>query len=145
MARQVETVEKEVVRDARRGDAAPGPLAPLEAILTGRRWRLAARWIGLLFFFLGAGLLMFVFYQALIGFGRFRQPSFIQMQVNMIAGDGATSLWTAYISVVGGQLLQLMYLLLLGFLGSLISTKGIQFFAASESVIDEAVLGMNEE
>ena len=33
-----------------------------------------------------------------------------------------------------------LYLLLLGALGSFIASRGIQFFAASESVIDEAVV-----
>lgn len=145
MARQVETSEREVVREARHDGAPARRQAPLAAILTGRRWRLAARWIGLIIFFLGAGLLGFVFIQALKGFSSFASPGYIQAQVNKISGDGTQALVTAYVSVVGGELLRLIYLLLLGYLGSLISAKGIQFFAASESVIDEAVIGVNEE
>jgi hypothetical protein len=33
-----------------------------------------------------------------------------------------------------------LYLLLLGFLASVMATKGIQLFAASEAIIDEAVV-----
>ncbi len=47
--------------------------------------------------------------------------------------------------MLGAEFFRLLYLLLLGLLGSIIASKGIQFFSASESVIDEAVVGMDEE
>jgi hypothetical protein len=111
------------------------------AMLTGRRWRLAVRWIGLLIFIFGAGLLGFVFLEAVHGFQRLSRPEFLQMRINSIAGTGTAEVVTAGISVIGGEVLRLLYLLLLGILGSLIAAKGIHFFSASESVIDEAVVG----
>jgi hypothetical protein len=114
------------------------------AMLTGRRWRLAVRWIGLLIFIFGASLLGFVFLEAVHSFQRLSAPNYLQARINQIAGTGAgweTRLLTASISVLGGEVLRLLYLLLLGILGSLISAKGIHFFSASESVIDEAVVG----
>jgi hypothetical protein len=114
---------------------------PFNAILSGTRWRRAARWIGLLIFVIGAGLLAYVFVQALAGFARLSNPGELQREINMIAGDGTGQSITAYISVLGGEALRFLYLLLLGVLGSMIASRGIQFFMASESVIDEAVIG----
>lgn len=120
-------------------------LVPMSAMLAGRRWRLTARAIGLGFFIAGAALLIWVFIEALRGFSRLGSSNYLQAEINKIGGDGWLQLTTAAVSVVGGELLRLLYLLLLGALGSLIASKGIQFFAASESVIDEAVLGVDEE
>ncbi|HEX8237484.1 MAG TPA: hypothetical protein VF600_16100 [Abditibacteriaceae bacterium] len=117
---------------------------PFNAILSGTRWRRAARWIGLLIFVIGAGLLAYVFVQALAGFARLSNPGELQREINAIPG-GATQSITAYISVLGGEALRFLYLLLLGVLGSMIASRGIQFFMASESVIDEAVVGNMDE
>jgi hypothetical protein len=46
--------------------------------------------------------------------------------------------------VLGSEVMRFLYLLLLGVLGSFIASRGIQFFAASESVIDEAVVPYEE-
>jgi hypothetical protein len=118
---------------------------PFDAILSGTRWRRAARWIGLLIFIIGAGLLAYVFIQALAGFARLNNPGELQRQINMISGDPVAQQVTAYVSVLGGEALRFLYLLLLGVLGSMIASRGIQFFMASESVIDEAVMGNMDE
>lgn len=120
-------------------------LVPMSAMLAGRRWRLTARAIGLGFFIAGAALLVWVFYQAVTGFSRLGQSNYIQNEINRIGGTGWLEYAIAATSVIGGELIRLLYLLLLGALGSLIASRGIAFFAASESVIDEAVLGMDEE
>lgn len=119
-------------------------LVPMSAMLAGRRWRLTARAIGLAFFVAGAALIIWVFFQAFSGFAKLGSSNYLQAEINKIGGDGV-QLVTAAISVVGGEILRLLYLLLLGLLGSMIAGKGIQFFAASESVIDEAVVGLDEE
>jgi hypothetical protein len=120
-------------------------LVPMSAMLAGRRWRLTARAIGLTFFMAGAALLVWVFIEALHGFSRLGSPNYFQEQVNRIGGTGPLEAAIAAFSVIGGEFMRLLYLLLLGLLGSLIAGKGIQFFAASESVIDEAVVGLDEE
>jgi hypothetical protein len=61
---------------------------PFDAILSGTRWRRAARWIGLLIFIIGALLLAYVFYEALRGFQRFAQPDYLSMQMRRVQGDG---------------------------------------------------------
>lgn len=114
------------------------------ALLTGQRWRRAARWIGLAIFLAGAALIAWVFWQAKINFENYSKSGFLTMRINMTKGDSTGILdWgplvTAYVSVLGSELLKFLYLLLLGLLGSWIATKGIQFFSASESVIDEAI------
>ena len=139
-----ESRERETLRDAAQGNSV-STLAPMSAMLTGRRWRFAARWIGLLIFFGGAGLIGFVFVKAFEGFRNFSEPNYIQFQLNKIGGNSTMDMTIAALSVLGGELMKLLYLLLLGYLGSLISAKGIQLFAASESVIDEAVVGNREE
>jgi len=140
-----EAARDDARRDNARRDDITRSLAPMSAMLTGRRWRFATRWIGLLFFFIGAGLIGFVFVEAVRGFRDFSQPGYIQYQLHRIGGTGTTEILIAGLSIIAGALMKLLYLLLLGYLGSLISTKGIQFFAASESVIDEAVVGNSEE
>lgn len=111
------------------------------ALLTGQRWRRAARWIGLTIFLLGALLIAWVFWQAKLNFENFSRPGYLTMRVTIAGGDtNWQQALTAYISVFGAEILRFLYLLLLGLLGSWIATKGIQFFAASESVIDEAVV-----
>lgn len=114
------------------------------ALLAGQRWRRAARWIGLAVFLFGALLLVYVFRQALTNFENFSKSGYLSMRINEVTGDASNVLdWgprvTAYVSVLGSELLKFLYLLLLGVVGSFISSKGIQFFSASESVIDEAI------
>lgn len=110
------------------------------ALLSGQRWRRAARWLGLLIFLIGAGLLAYVFVAAFKNLQRFSDPGALQFEINKIIGDPLSQQVTAYVSVLGGEALYFLYLILLGVLGSMIAGKGIQFFAASESVIDEAVV-----
>lgn len=110
------------------------------AMLTGRKWRRASRWIGLLVFALGALLMGWVFLQAIEHFRKLGDPGYLQFQINKIIGDPISQQVTAYVSVLGGEVTRFLYLLLLGALGSFIASRGIQFFAASESVIDEAVV-----
>ncbi len=112
---------------------------PRAALASGRRWRQAARWIGLGLFALGSALLGFVFVQALRGFQEFQRPDYLSQQFNRTAGDTWQSMVQAAVGVLASQVLSVLYLLLLGFLASAIASKGIQFFAASEAVIDEAV------
>lgn len=116
-----------------------------EAMLIGPRWRRTARWLGLFIFVAGAALLVYVFLQAFRDFQLFSRPEELQRRINTIAGNGIGQSATAYVSVLGGALLRFLYLLLLGVLGSMIASRGIQFFMASESVIDEAVAGLSEE
>lgn len=123
--------------------SAPALMAPIRvpraALASGRRWRQAARWIGLALFAVGAALLGYVFLKALEGFQEFQRPDFLSQQFNRVSGDTVQSMVQAGVSVLGSQILSILYLLLLGFLASAIASKGIQFFAASEAVIDEAV------
>jgi len=122
---------------------APAMMSPVRvpraALTSGRRWRQASRWIGLGLFGVGASLLGYVFLQALHGFQEFQQPDYLSQQFNRISGDTWQSMIQAVVGVMGTQILSVLYLLLLGFLASAIASKGIQFFAASEAVIDEAV------
>ena len=113
----------------------------LSRFLAGGRWRLATRWLGLAIFVFGAGLLGWVFWQALSGFQNFTQPDYLSLQLRRVQGDGMAESVLAAIIVFGSEFLRVLYLLLLGFLASVIAGKGIQFFAASEAIIDEAVLG----
>lgn len=110
------------------------------ALLAGQRWRRAARWIGLAVFLFGALLLVYVFRQALDNFQNFSKSGYLTMRINQTGGntDWGQQI-TAYVSVIGSEILKFLYLLLLGVVGSFISGKGIQFFSASESVIDEAI------
>ena len=105
----------------------------------GLRWRLTSRWLGLVIFVVGALLLAFVFKKAYDGFNLYSDPGRLQSQFNM-AGDGWEAKLQTIAAVLGAQVLQVAYLLILGFLASAIAARGIQFFAASEAIIDEAVV-----
>lgn len=120
--------------------------AALARFLAGGRWRLAARWLGLGIFLFGALLLGWVFWQAMTGFQNLLKPNYFSGEFNRavtLSGDGVMgqAQLQAAVVVFGSEFLRVMYLLLLGFLASVIAGKGIQFFAASEAVIDEAVVG----
>ena len=106
----------------------------------GQRWRRISRWMGLSIFSLGAALLAYVFWQAFTGFGHLANSGYLSSQYNSRAGDTIPSQTIAVVAVFGQELLKVLYLLILGFLASAIAARGIQFFAASESVIDEAVV-----
>ncbi len=118
---------------------------PLRALSSGRRWRDTARWIGLAMFMVGAFLLAFVFYKAITGLNNFAQPDYLSTQFNRVAGDDIPARIQAAVVVFGKEFLSVLYLLLTGYLASAIASKGIQFFAASEAVIDEAVEAGIEE
>jgi hypothetical protein len=107
---------------------------------SGHRWRHVSRWLGLAIFLLGAAMLVYVFRQAFVGFANLSQSGYLSGQFNMRAGDTYVSMFQAAIVVFGGELLKVLYLLILGFIASAIAARGIQFFAASESIIDEAVV-----
>jgi len=109
------------------------------ALSIGPRWRSVARSIGVACFLLGALLLIYVFRQTMIGFGNFSQPDYLSMQIRRVQGDGMGEAILAPVIVIGTEFMKLGYLLALGLLGSIVMAKGIQFFAASESVIDEAL------
>lgn len=109
------------------------------AAIVGPRWRSASRFIGIACFLLGALLLFYVFRQAMAGFDHFSKPDYLSLQMRRVQGDGFGENILAGIIVLGTEFMKIGYLLLLGFLGSIVMAKGIQFFAASESVIDEAL------
>ncbi len=109
------------------------------AAIIGPRWRSASRIIGIACFLLGALLLFYVFRQAMAGFDNFSKPDYLSLQMRRVQGDGFGENVLAGIIVLGTEFMKIGYLLLLGFLGSIVMAKGIQFFAASESVIDEAL------
>jgi hypothetical protein len=117
----------------------------LARFLAGGKWRMLSRWLGLGIFLFGAVLLLWVFWQALTGFQYLMKSNYLSSQFNnavTVAGDGGVGPQVqAAIVVFGTELLKVLYLLLLGFLASIIASKGIQFFAASEAIIDEAVVG----
>lgn len=106
----------------------------------GVRWRRASRWTGITIFALGVALLAYVFSNALGALQQFSQPDYLSRQFNRIAGDTIQSSIQAAVVVFGSELLRVLYLLILGFIASALAARGIQFFAASESVIDEAVV-----
>jgi hypothetical protein len=117
-----------------------------DARRAGTRWRRIARWLGLAIFVFGAALLLYVFKQALDGLNYYASPARLASDYNAVVKvpSPSTSLAIqAGISVFGTALLKVLYLLILGFLASAIAARGIQFFAASEAVIDEAVLPEN--
>ena len=117
-----------------------------EARRTGLRWRRIARWLGLAFFLFGAALLIYVFLQALGGLSRLAQPGVLNADFNQIVGqsDKPAVIVQAVVSVFGAEFLRVLYLLILGYFASAIAARGIQFFAASESVIDEAVVAEDQ-
>ncbi len=116
----------------------------------GVRWRRISRWAGLLIFILGVALLFYVFWQALAALKQFAQPGYLNLQVNTIQdppGEGVldgpnniAKVLQATLVVFGQEFLRVLYLLLLGYIASALAARGIGFFAASESVIDEAVV-----
>lgn len=106
----------------------------------GMRWRRTSRWLGLGIFVFGAILLLFVFKQALDGFEGFADAGRINSEFNSMAGDTLVSSIQAIAAVLIKEVGRVLYLLILGFVASAIAARGIQFFAASEAVIDEAVL-----
>ena len=113
-----------------------------EARRAGLRWRRISRWLGLGFFVGGSGLLIYVFLQALGGLARLAQTGALNADFNKIAGNSTetASVVQAVVAVFGAEFLRVLYLLILGYIASAIAARGIQFFAASESVIDEAVV-----
>ena len=120
-----------------------------EARQSGRVWRRTARWLGLVIFLIGALLLAYVFREALYGYARFTaadgfERAFGTRMSELPRGDYAGQIGFV-VATFGGELLKVLYLLLLGYLGSAIAAKGIQFFAASEAVIDEAVVADVDE
>lgn len=106
----------------------------------GHNWRRISRWLGLAIFVFGALLLAFVFKLAWDGFSHFSHTGYLQNEFNKQAGDSWEDRLQAIASVFGKELFQFLYLFILGFLASAIAARGIQFFAASEAVIDEAVI-----
>ena len=106
----------------------------------GVRWRRTARWLGLAIFLFGAGLLAYVFWTALGGLQQFAQPDYLSNRINLNPGSSTASIVQTTVGVFGSEFLRVIYLLILGFVASAIAARGIQFFAASESVIDEAVV-----
>lgn len=120
-----------------------------EARRSGRIWRRTARWLGLVIFLVGAALLAYVFTQALYGYARFTSANGFEQAFGERLGSVAKNDYAGQIGYViatfGGEILKVMYLLLLGYLGSAIAAKGIQFFAASEAIIDEAVVADVDE
>ncbi len=130
----------------------PSPYAGERALArrTGSRWRRIARWVGLSIFALGVALLFYVFWQALAALKEFSQPGFLNMQVNRIqdspgtgvldAPNNVAKVLQATLVVFGQETLRVGYLLLLALVASALAARGIGFFAASESVIDEAVV-----
>lgn len=113
----------------------------LARFLAGGKWRLAARWLGLGIFIFGSLLLAWLFWQVFQGFQNFARPDYLSDKLNRVQGDSVPAAIIASVSVIGTEFLKWMYLLLLGILACLMAGLGIRFFAASEAVIDEAVLG----
>lgn len=107
----------------------------------GRRWRHTARWLGLAIFAVGAGLLGYAFWEALKGFQHSTPHDVSDMLAGLSGKQGIDV--RATVVTFGSEILRVLYLLLLGYLASAIASKGIAFFAASEAVIDEAVIDQN--
>ena len=130
-----ETIVADSARETRR-------LETREARRAGLRWRRTSRWLGLAFFLFGSGLLIYVFVQSLAGLARLQQVGALNADFNRIVGQSTetASVVQAVVAVFGAEFLRVLYLLILGFIASAIAARGIQFFAASESVIDEAVV-----
>lgn len=114
-----------------------------EAGWSGRRWRRTSRWLGLAIFVAGAVLLAIVFWKAWHQLAHYADPGYLNGQFNLVNDESQPSIQRvlqAGMAILGSALLQLLYLLLLGYLAAMMATRGIQFFAASEAVIDEAVV-----
>lgn len=106
----------------------------------GQRWRRISRWLGLGIFVFGSTLLAWVFVQAYRGFGKYSNTDYFTSELNRVSGDDWQAKLLGFVAVFGRELFVVLYLLILGFLASAIAARGIQFFAASEAVIDEAVI-----
>lgn len=106
----------------------------------GTKWRAISRYTGLGIFLFGVFLLGYVFLQALDGFKQFSDVGRLNSQFNSMAGDSVISSIQAVAAVLGKEILRVLYLFILGYIASAIAARGIGFFAASEAVIDEAVL-----
>jgi len=114
-----------------------------EARSAGQRWRRISRWLGLAIFVIGASLLVFLFWDAYQEMRHFQDPGYLNNQFNHVQDDSEGAVQGAIqagFAVFGTAFLHLLYLLVLGFLASALAARGIQFFAASEAVIDEAVV-----
>ena len=139
MARATQ-VASSTASSPRKGSTPRRHPAVLSAWLMGARWRHVARWLGLAIFLSGAGLLYYVFMEAWHGFQRFTQPDYLGESLKSVPIGNAAANVRAYVVLFSSELLRVLYLLLLGFVASAIAARGIQFFAASEAVIDEAVV-----
>jgi len=106
----------------------------------GQRWRLVSRWVGLGLFVFGALLLAWVFGQALSGFQQFASSDYLNTKMAALAGKETGVQIQMLVAGFGFELLRVLYLLILGFVASAIASKGISFFSASQSIIDEAVI-----
>ena len=153
MPKQLASASREIAPQTESIEAAPPSVYAGEhaaARRAGVRWRRISRWAGLLIFILGVALLFYVFWQALGALKEFSQPDHLNMMVNRVqdspgdgpldAGNNIAKVLQATLVVFGQEILRVLYLLLLGFIASALAARGIGFFAASESVIDEAVV-----
>jgi hypothetical protein len=116
---------------------------PFNAILSGTRGAVPRAGSACSFLSSVAGLLAYVLCRRW-PFARLSNPG-VAARNQHDSGDGAAAKALRLHSVLGGEALRFLYLLLLGVLGSMIASRGIQFFMASESVIDEAVMGNMDE
>lgn len=106
----------------------------------GTKWRAISRYVGLGIFLFGVALLIYVFLQALEGFKQLSDVGRLRGQMTLLQGDDWVQSIQGTAAVLGRELLRVLYLFILGYIGSAIAARGIGFFAASEAVIDEAVL-----
>jgi hypothetical protein len=113
----------------------------LSALAAGGRWRRSVRWIGLALFTIGALLLAYVFWKAFTRVQQFSDPGYLNSKFNTVDDAAWQFRIQAIVATLGSEVLYVLYLLLMGFLASAIASKGIQFFSASEAIIDEAVVG----
>lgn len=107
---------------------------------SGSRWRALSRYIGMGIFLFGVALLIYVFLQALDGFKQFNDAGHLRGQLTLVQGDDWVQSLQGLTAVLGKELFRVLYLFILGYIASAIAARGISFFAASEAVIDEAVL-----
>lgn len=152
MPEKLASASREIVPQSEDIEPASSPYASerTAARLAGARWRRISRWAGLAIFVLGVALLFYVFWQALAALKQFSQPGYLNIRVNSIQDEAGTGVLDAPGNVAkvlqaGGvvfaqEFLRVLYLLLLAFIASALAARGIGFFAASESVIDEAVV-----
>src|SRR5690606_13641076 len=96
MARSPQSSELAEARDAPVAACAESQPSVLREIalarfLSGGKWRMLARWLGLGIFLFGAGLLAWVFWQAMTGFQNLLRSNYLSSQFNeavLVAGDG---------------------------------------------------------